>query len=119
MEPDSSTDLSAGGAGHHSSQEQQQQLPVNQAGKQLPVNQAGKQLPEQQQQEDDDELEREQEKMFHNSRHFAQVPFQIWESFGRAVRESDFCSLYTKIVMTKMIRLTNSPNEFYAFGKYC
>ena len=69
MEPDSSTDLSLT-AGHPP-----HQVPINEAkpaanqqpgGEQRLTNQSAEQ-------EDEDELELEHEKMFHNSRHFAQA----------------------------------------------
>jgi hypothetical protein len=63
MEPDSSTDLSLSGHSHPQQQHQQQHAKEGGGGEQQ----------QQQQQEDDDELALEQEKMFQNSRHFAQA----------------------------------------------
>jgi hypothetical protein len=74
MEPDSSTDLSLGSSHHH-------QVPINEAtvakdhraanqstvGVALANQHVGGEL------EDEDELELEQEKIFQNSKHFAQA----------------------------------------------
>lgn len=73
MEPDSSTDLSL--ASHH-----QHQLPINEAAapKALLANHStaaaapANERPADREMEDDDDLELEQEKMFQNSKHFAQ-----------------------------------------------